>query len=117
MNAVVVDIAAALAELESRAAADKTALTPLAETPAMTWQLLELPPAGRWEASAAEHGEVAAMVLEGIATWQLDDVRQSLGPGHVIVAARNARLEAHNDSPARVVCVIVFARDRRAGHR
>ncbi len=108
----VIDLAALLASAAAGDGPTDTQLTALTETPGSAWQLLVIAPGDRWEAAHSEGEEHAALVLEGIATWEVGESRQSLGPGHLVVAPTGTRLAVSNDSPSRVTSLITRTRIR-----
>lgn len=92
----VVDVSAALARA-SEVAADEASVVGLVDGPP-GWELLVLGPGQRWAPDAGVAR--AILVLEGVATWRVDETRQSLASGHLLLVPRGAAVAAHNDGPA-----------------
>ncbi len=71
------------------------------------WSLLRLAPDARWTAPDADLEERALLLLEGFATVEVDELRQSVGSGHVVIVDAGAALMIHNDHPTPLSAVVV----------
>lgn len=68
------------------------------------WSVVRLGPGGRWDAAADR--DRAALVLEGVATVFVDDARQSVASGHLLLVAAGSPLGVLNDG-AEAVSLLV----------
>ena len=101
----VTDVTAALA-LAAADAGTEAVVVALTAAPPVTWWLVYLPPGARWEGVALPGVVTAALVLEGLATWATDGVRQTLASGHLVQAPEGVALSAHNDGDQPVAALV-----------
>lgn len=72
------------------------------------WDMLCLSPNARWTAPDAS-SETTVLVLEGVATFNIDDWRYSSATGHLLVAPPGSEISAVNDGTCvmrALVCTI-----------
>lgn len=73
------------------------------------WSLLRLEAGARWVAPPADLEERAVLLLEGFATVEVDELRQSLGSGHLVLVDPGASLEIHNDHVGPLAAIVVVS--------
>lgn len=103
----VVDVAVALERL-----GEGTGSTPLLEAGGESWQLLRVEPGDRFEVrgEGADGGGSASaralLVLDGEATFRVDELRQSLGSGHLLLVEHGERLSVTGDGTAPMTALL-----------
>ena len=97
------DLGALLADLAE--GATDTGLTVLDESPHSVLSLLVVSAGDRWDGGRADGEERRVIVLEGMATFTVDNVRQSLGSGHAVAIEPGAQVLVSNEAqePLRAV--------------
>lgn len=100
----VVDVTAALARVAA-VPLDEAAVVGLDDGPPR-WELLTVGPGLAWSPDVDAGAARAILVLEGVATWQVDGTRQSLASGHLLLVPAGATLAVHNDGPGPVAALM-----------
>ena len=71
------------------------------------WSLLRVPAGTSWESPASTDAERALVVLDGLATFTVDDWRQSLGSGHILWAEPDATVSIDNETADDLLAILV----------
>ena len=101
----VADLTLALRVLAATPPSEAT-VAPLADSPFQVWDVLYVPEGMRWKAPPTDLEECSVLVLEGKATWLVDDDRQTRGSGHLLTAPPGSALAVDNDGSGPVVALV-----------
>lgn len=95
MTMTVSDIGSALLKLDDDAS--RSEISPLAEGHERQWTLVSVPAGGTWSSSSTSSTPLHLLALEGFATCEDAEGRQSIGSGHLVILDGESPLKLINE--------------------
>ena len=87
----------------------KSGLTTVYDSPHSLMSLLRIQAGEHWESDTADTEERCIIVLEGWATFSVDNTRRSLGSGHIAHVEPGAVISAKNESDQELLALLIIS--------